>query len=217
MTPLLRRLAATTVAGGLLACSGTAAHAEQWWGRDAAHDATEWSYSPEPEPCGTLTEHDRPREAATDILGLGVRHDGATIELSTRLRDASPWRGTLLSFVLDTPRASDSVHEVNVQRARPGGSLEAILYSSHIGEPDACGAAGGGGRGLPCDLAVTGPSTRGAVTVRVPRSCLGRPRWVRVGASTLRDEGRALRGDTWGRGTADAPYGPFGPRVAHGS
>lgn len=215
MPLLLRTLTATTLAGALLVCAGGGAHAERWWGRDAAHDATEWTWSPDPEPCGTLTERDVPREAVTDLVGLGVRHEAETIELRAALREVTPWRGTAVSFVLDTPGRSVGTYRVDVQRARPNAPLEAILFSYLLGEPDECGVTVGGGAGLPCDVEVRGPGASRVVTVVLPRSCVGTPRWVRAGVSTLRDERGSLRGDTWGAHDADSPYGPLGPRVSH--
>lgn len=64
--PLARALTAFTLAVALIGLTGVPASAERWWGRDRAGDVRQIGFSPEPPPCGTVSESATPQGASTE-------------------------------------------------------------------------------------------------------------------------------------------------------
>lgn len=214
MTPLLRALTTAALVAGLV-LSTTAAHAERWWAGDATGDVRQYAYTPEPPPCGTLTDSTAPQDASTDIVGLSVRHEGGSVELRAHFRELKAWGDRYVSFDLETDRRA---YEVSVRRPRKRGPVEASLWQAAPPPEsfDECGGYTTVQFGVPCtELLTTRSTSTNTVTVTVPRSCLRGPRWVRAGVSTDRAVGDRHRTDTWSRSGPDtvAFSGPFGPRV----
>ena len=82
--------------------STTAAHADRWWGRDAARDVTQIAFTPEPPPCGSWEVTTQPQDAATDLVGLSVVHGRDDVVLRAHFRDLTGFADRYVSFELAT-------------------------------------------------------------------------------------------------------------------
>lgn len=208
-----------------MACSVTAwcavpAHADSWRAPDAAGDVIGYSFTPEPPPCGTLTQTHVPADTTTDIVGLAVRHRHDTVALAARFRDLG-MRPQVVSFAVETDGRS---FEVRVERRRTGGPARASVFVTSPPEaptPDdefcsyTTAMIGGPCRGQVADMSAEADR----VAVTLPRRCLRDPRWIRAGVEAYRflDRG-GVRRDRWAPAGADetAFVGPLGPRVRRG-
>jgi hypothetical protein len=211
------RLAACCLVLSLLALAAPA-HAETWSSRDRRADVVGYDTSPPTvdDDCGPPPRQVR-SDARRDLLRLSVDHTATDVVVTLSMRAvARRDRDTVYDVYLRTP---DGVHSVSVV---PGlGEDDPSLFEiPTLPQPDPgakCQSIGllllGGG----CDgLGFDRDPVADTVTYTVPRDCLGRPSWVRVGAQIYGfrsdDEGRS---DRWGRQrTADVTFPPpFGPRV----
>jgi len=217
MRQLRRALTSATLAAALLGLSTTAAHAEQWWGRDKAMDVVRWSISPDPPPCGTIFERPVIKDATLDIVGLSVRHESDTVQLRAHFRDLTTWGDRWMTFDVET---DGRAYEVSVSRR--GGKLEPwLMHAAPEPDPedlDECGTYSTLQQVIPCDAEVDRLPAKDLVSVTVPRACLAFPTWVRAGARNQRWLGDVrIQYDTWApRHTDEAVVrGPYGPRVRH--
>ncbi|KQV73477.1 hypothetical protein ASC64_18740 [Nocardioides sp. Root122] len=213
-------LTTVALAATLLALSAGSASADRWWGADRAGDVKQWSYSPEPPPCGTFAEETTPQDASTDIVGLSVRHEGDTVEMRAHLRNLTGWGDRWITFEIQTDRRPYSVTIPRNPAKHPEDVW--LMDASDVPEPaDECGGTGTLNFGVPCEGLTTSASSReDYVAVVVPRSCLGSPRWVKVGLQSARTVGKRYRYDSWRRYVpdpqpTDSLIGPLGPRVRH--
>ena len=216
--PLVRALTALALASTLVGVAPTPASADRWWGRDKAGDVDQLVLHPDPPPCGTVEQATAPQDAATDIVGLSVRHEAGTVDVRAHLRDLPPvWGDRHLSFDLETDRRD---YQITIQRWRKRDPLETtLLVAARPPESvDECGTYYTVQLHVPCpDLVMTRSADRDVVSVELPRSCVGGPRWVRVGARNYRTVQDRFRSDVWGTigGDPVAFTGPFGPRVRY--
>lgn len=172
------------------------AHAETWRHPDAVSDAVSTAYVD-----GEVVTAPAPENETADITRLDVRHEARRVLVDLHLRELREDALTNLSFRIRTPRASYVA--LLIQSPDSGTSLE--LQRGH--------------RILPCSrLGLALRPRIGELQVWVARSCLGEPRWVRVGASFSRWE-PAEDGSVEGRLHDDAlatggEAGPdWGPRL----
>ncbi|HYJ28172.1 MAG TPA: hypothetical protein VEW73_10700 [Nocardioides sp.] len=206
-------LAATTTLG-----AAGPASADRWWGGERAGDVRQWSYSPEPPPCGTTEVTVLPRDASTDIVGLSVRHEDDAVEVRAHFRDLAGWGDRWLDFSLRTDGRDYTILLLRDPAKHPNAS---VLWDSSQppSEPDECGSYVLLMGGVPCpDLTMDRSSQADVVSVQVPRSCLGSPRWVRASVDTRRTVDGRTRFDTWRTaeaGHASSSVGGLGPRVRH--
>jgi hypothetical protein len=215
MDRLTRALTVTALAATMTVVGAGSASADRWWGGDRSGDVQQVGISPEPPPCGTVKQSTAPQDTTTDVVGLSVRHEGTSVELRAHFRDLTQWGERYLTFDVGT---DDGDYTVWVVRSRKSERLEASLYRAP--EPpesfDECGGYVIVVSGVPCpDLTVTRSPARDFVSVVIPRSCVGSPRWVKAGVRTSRTIGDRHRSDVWGtNGTQPVGFtGPFGPRV----
>jgi hypothetical protein len=220
----VRTTSVLALTGALLALAAAPATAESWDGRDARQDvrACEFDLT---STCDDITEkaalpHDRRR----DITRLSVDHGADSVVVVLALRDVGRHdRETSHDVAL---RTRDRLYDVQVYPGRRGKAEVDFASLRPVRDPDApeCGRVltvhDRECLGLVADLA---PAAN-TVTVTIPRSCLGDPRWVRVGAASVGFDTDSLSfgstvvsvsGDTWGpRGSAFSALVPsLGPRV----
>ncbi|MFC7362966.1 hypothetical protein [Nocardioides astragali] len=218
MQRLVHALVAASLASTMIGVTAGAASADRWWGGDRHGDVRQIHFVPAPPPCGIVEEGTAPQDAATDIVGLSVRHEAAAVEVRAHLRDLPPvWGDRYLSFDLQTDRRD---YEITIQRLRKRGPLETILLvaARPPESVDECGTYYTVQLHVSCpELLMTRSTDRDVVSVELPHSCVGGPRWVRAGVRNFRTVQDRYRSDVWGTGSDDpvAYTGPFGPRVRH--
>lgn len=208
----------------MLALTAPAAHAERWHGRDASGDVRSFQVDLGDSPCVTVTGGDRvPGDRRRDLTRLTVDHGSDVITVDLALRDvAKRDRDTSYEAVIRTPAqlyllavySGPHVHRVvDFQSARVRHDHDGCFF---LGVHDrACEG-----------LDVLPDPSADLLTVQVPRTCLGTPRWVRVGASagalTSSRPGSStvirVEGDSWGSRDEDLFKGlpQLSPRVRAG-
>jgi hypothetical protein len=213
-----RALTALVLTSAVVAASAGTASAERWWGGDRSGDVQQVGFSPEPPPCGTVRQSAAPQDAATDIVGLSVRHEEDTVDVRVQFRDLTPlWGDRRLTLDLETDRRD---YQITIQRWRERGPLETTVAIAPRApeEVDECGTYYTVQLIVPCpDLLMTRSPDREVVSIILPRTCVGGPRWVRAGARNYRTVQDRFRSDVWGTSGLDpvAYTGPFGTRVRH--
>ena len=210
---IVAALAATTT----LVAAGPAS-ADRWWGGERAGDVRQWSYSPEPPPCGTTEVTALPRDASTDIVGLSVRHEDDAVDVAAHFRDLAGWGDRWLDFSL---RTDGRDYEILLRRDPARHPNASVLWDSSQPPfgPNECESYAVLLGGVVCpDLTMERSSRLDVVSVEVPRSCLGSPRWVRAGVGNRRAVDGLTRFDTWRTAEPGEPpssVGALGPRVRH--
>ncbi|MXG88471.1 hypothetical protein [Nocardioides flavescens] len=211
------RLVAPVLVLSLLALAAPA-HADTWSSRDRRADVIGYDTSPPAAEgdCGPPPRRVR-SDARRDLLRLSVDHTSADIVVTLSMRAVSRRdRDTSYEVYLRTPGGVYSVSVVPGLGKDPGLFEVPTLPQSDPG--DDCEGIGLLLLDTGCDgLARERDPVADTVTYTIPRDCLDRPAWVRVGAQVYgflsgEDEGRS---DRWGRqGTADVGFPPpLGPRV----
>jgi hypothetical protein len=206
---------------GLVLVAAWPAAADSWSAPDRAHDVTSTTYSPDPEPCGTVTTVRKKGNRTTDILGLAVDHQPESVVIRVTFRG----RVTDKKIGAEIPlRTSGRDYVVLVDRYAPEDFPDVTLV--HEVDPgdgdDECGFVTVAYQSLACnELATDDGGDPHAVRVVVPRTCLESPDWVRAGASSHRFKAMSSTHDRWGRKKdvpKDNPFvGPLGPKVRVGS
>lgn len=218
----VRTLTASAIAASLVALTAGSASADRWWGADRDGDVTQSSFSADPPPSGTFSEKATPQDASTDIVGLSARHEGDTVEMRAHLRNLTGWGDRFVNFEIQAERRPYSVSLTRNPTTR-SEDLWLVDASDVPSPPDECGSYSTINFSVPCDgMAADASSRDDYVAVVIPRSCLGSPRWVKVGLQSYRTVGDRSRRDSWRRGELDPTptnslLGPLGPRVRHSS
>jgi hypothetical protein len=170
-------------------------------------------------PCPSVEVSTARRDAATDIVGLSVRHSGHAVVVRAHLRTLGAWRHRSIAFPVETDGRD---FEVSVGASRGRAPRADLSTAPRASEPDACGHYMTQQTGVPCAGGVTVRKVpaRNVVSVRVPRVCIGQPRWVRAGLQVDRFQaiaGGRARVDVWGRPDVRLPIDPIpmSPRVRH--
>lgn len=221
MHRLVRTCLATALVASALGTAAGPASADRWWGRDKAGDITQYRYLPDPPPCGTVRETPTPDDAATDLVGLGVRHENDVVELRAQFRDLARWGERSMFFELETATGRFDLMVRRGARGSRTGTLSAQLFPpGQPGPVSECDTFTVVSLGLRCDdLALDRSTARNLLTVVVPRRCLHSPRWVRVGASVYRQIGQRARSDIWGNPVRQDDAGSYAaarsPRIRH--
>ena len=159
------RLHSSAVLVGLLAASLLVAAPAQA-GRQTTRDATHDVYRIPAGGTPTLAPDNRNH----DIVRAGTVHRGRTLELWLEVRRL-PRAGYVATWDVKTPN-----HRWALHHDTRGGTVYTSLFHFHGPEVLDCG--GLRGRALP---------RQDRVQVIVPRACIGRPRWIRFGASMGRE------------------------------
>jgi hypothetical protein len=224
MPRILRATVGAALTLALLA--PTAAYADRWSSTDAEGDVEGWTYSPEPEPCGTFSDVDGAEETHEDITRLGVRHTRRAVVVTVRFRDLQAdlehWttvyiRGSRGGFWLDLDRYQTS-----------NGKWHTMTFLSdapQYPDPediDECGGFGFISFDIGCRIQPDIDVAADLVRLSVPRKCLKNPRWVRIGAGSARfvepedpeDPTFGAFSDAWDGGTVLTKWQiSYGPRV----
>lgn len=83
---------------GVLVSVPAAPDATRWSGADIVGDATSYTFSPEPEPCGTI---DFETTQTNDIMRLMVKHTRSRISVTARVAGLPARRDTAWSMELE--------------------------------------------------------------------------------------------------------------------
>lgn len=198
----------------LLLVAGAAgpALAESWHASEPRRDVRWYSIDPDPAPCGTVTTHVARRDRTTDITGLSVHHDRTVVRVAVRFRDLAARGRQWTEFTLKTDAG---FYLVDISRRRSEGSTHADVSAFEPPDhADECGSYSFGALSAGCpgfDAVIDAELDR--ITTRIPRDCLGSPRWVRAAATTRRP--RNDHSDSWQpAGVKVVEFvGALGPRV----
>lgn len=136
----------------------TPAHAGRQTTRDAARDVYRIPAGGTPALAPDNRKH--------DIVRAGAVHRGRTVTLSLQVRRLARG-GYTASWYVRTPHETWWLHH-----DRQDGARYTSLF--HANGPEVLDCDGLRGRALP---------RQERVVVTVPRACIGRPRWIRFGAS----------------------------------
>lgn len=182
------------------------AAAETWSAPDRTRDVHEALVPTDPADCETEDSR-RPTDRARDVTRLSVDHDDTAVAVSVAMRRLAVRRTSWVIHVR-TPR-----HDYAVL-VTPFGGLSATLLpvpSDVEPAPGDCGLLVAGAE-VPCEALDVGTArAERALTVTVPRGCLGDPAWVRVGA----DAAWKAVYDRWTPRVERDPdaFAVYGPRV----
>lgn len=191
MTPTLTRFAGAVVAI-VLAIAATPAHAASETYRDAVKDVT---------VSNDHSEKVDPNATDPDIIRTRNTHGTRMVTTKVTLRDLG-YGGHQVAMQVNTPHGSYTV------RGTKGG----VFKDEVVVVPPPS-------RTVPC----SGGSfrvdrKRATMTLRVPRRCVGNPRWVRIGVATmaLSRGGVAWVDDSRGKGLLLHDQLRLGPRLTRG-
>jgi hypothetical protein len=197
-----RTLAALTGAAALTVAGMSPASGAFWAHNDAVGDVVVRT------SMGTTVSgpHPAPANSDTDITRFTARHTARRVVLKTTLRDITTVSGEM-AYEIRTGKRHYRVH----QRLGSGWTAPAAFVLVDNGSGEAVRCSG---------VRHSVDRTTEQVVVNIPRSCLGRPRWVRVravavmlmhpGAAVFWDD--ALR-DGW---PVNEPPPAFSPRIQRG-
>lgn len=160
-TVLATALTAVLTAAAVL-LAGPPAHDDRQTTTDAARDVYRV-------PAGGTPRLDRD-DRAHDIVKAGAVHNGPTVTLWLEVRRLAR-TNDVASWYVRTPEATWWLHH-----DRRDGARYTSLF--HAGGPEVLDCDGLRGRAYP---------RTERVVVRVPRVCIGRPAWIRFGASMGRE------------------------------
>lgn len=159
----LRRAVAVLATAGTLTLSGTAtAHAERWSHTDPAGDVVHFYFESEegvPAPA-----HER-----GDVRRVRLAHKDSRLVARFSMRKAMAG-DHYFAYAIRTPKG-----EFELSRFRQAGAKSVVVLTEEGREtPIRCSGM---------EWAID--RERATVAVSIPRSCIGRPRWVRVGIGVV--------------------------------
>jgi hypothetical protein len=154
------RSALVVAAAAMVPLVPTAAHANTYTHTDATGDAVAFTSSTD-----TVT----PEQANGDIAWSKVRHKSRKVVLTMRYRDLNGSGYTVHYYAIRTNKMKRQVSLVTYPGHTQG---KVVMSNSH-------------GKTVRCHVTRSIDYTAKTATVRIPRSCLGRPRWVKVGMAFL--------------------------------
>lgn len=165
MNLVQRSIAVAVLSFALPIAVGSAAHAETWSRTDSAGDVL--ALSSDVDGAGQRDPHNR----TADIRRVSVRHAARTVIITLRVRDLRGGDSMLLGAVA-TP---DERYDLMVMR---GSDFRMFMLEPSSSEPDGAGSTCRGKR-------LEHATAQDRIRITIPRSCLGDPAWVRVGATYL--------------------------------
>jgi len=217
-----RLVAISSAAIFALVLGSAPAPAESWRGHDARGDVRSYRIDLQNEceeiPAGEPAPHDERR----DITRLSVDHGAEDVVIDMGLRDVVRHdRNTSYEAYVHTPNRIFQVSVLGLSSKGP----TVLISTVRVGRDPECGPALVGGHVVDCEAVVSDVDPRADhVSITIPRTCLGTPRWVRVGALaggfdadqfTEDPTSITVTADIWG--PAGARLGvllpPSGPRV----
>jgi len=198
----MHRIATGLLTLALLATSAPA-HAQSWSRADPRGDVRVTTF--DPSALCPRTEPARAEHAASaDLTGLAVRHKQHRVVITLQYAGGIAWVRNSLDVHLRTPSDAMTVHAHQVNPAAP---FETTVKDETTWEHESIDADGDGAQDCqawtgytkvrPC-VGLRTDAAGSRITVSVPRSCLGHPRWVRAGADVYGDEEGVRIADQWG-------------------
>lgn len=166
----LVRSAVLVTAAAAVSLMPTAALADTSGHRDATGDLMSVAYDP---ATGNVTDSPstaEPTKTLGDISKVGVVHSDRTVKITLRFRDLSA-------------AGFEQVHEFAIASPNRNRLVYVVAYPGHWGGKATMRTPHG--KKVSCSLHHRIDYGHNTVTVKVPRSCLGRPKVVKVGAATL--------------------------------
>jgi hypothetical protein len=215
----VRALAIASVTVTVLGLTTAPAHAETWRGQDASGDVKSFQVDLL-KPCKPPTDETAlPDDRRHDLTTLAVAHGADAVSVQLGLRDVVPHdRGTSYELVVRTP---DGMYDVQVTTSSSGRTVSSFATAKVTHDPG-CAYLDTHQRRCRGFTAKIDPQ-QDQVAVTVPRTCLGEPRWVRVGAwvagfdpdsGSVEDPVVPVTFDAAGsRGGVITVLPPFGPKV----
>ena len=156
------------VGGIALTLSGAGpASAATWVNDDNTADVESFSWNDETEE--EVGPTPAPESTDTDITRVSVKHQGRRVVLTTELVDITEQSGVMQYEVRTGARNFYIMQRLGTDRSFPG-----FMMMRGNGNPVRCS---GLSRGVDRTLETS--------MVSIPRRCLDRPRWVRVGAGAV--------------------------------
>ncbi|MEI5672142.1 MULTISPECIES: hypothetical protein [unclassified Nocardioides] len=199
---LVLSLSTLLASRALVSTTTPAAHAEVWSHRDASGDVVRVVQGG-----GNSSESAAPEDRDADVRRVDIAHTSRTVRVAVRVRDMTRG-GQFGRLHLRMPGGVEVMAEV----AREGRDTTFLLMP--VSEDEMAGCADASGRFRP---------KRNLMVVRIARSCLGDPRWVRVGVAYGTLEGSRARSRVFhvddglrDRGYSVARLPGWSPRVAVG-
>ncbi len=189
----LTRLLVAAAAGTALAVTPFAAHADTYSHADAAGDVQVKGF--DDDPSAFVTD---PSRVLGDVVGSRVSHFPRTVKATVRVRELTrTGRGALTWYAVRTP---DRLRWVLVDTTRGRWAGRVAMNTADF-------------RFVPCSIDHKVDYVNNTVQVVIPRSCLGNPKWVRVGLG-METYGATRQWSDDGRVTADVTRaGTYGPRI----
>ena len=138
----------------------TAAHADKYVRTDAPNDVVAFTGSTD------TAAHD---QTNGDILRSTIRHRARKVVLTMRFSDLNGSGYTVYAYAIRTSKTTRNVSLVTF----PGHHSGKVLMTTSRGKT------------VHCRISRSIDYTANTATVGVPRSCLGRPRWVKVGMAMV--------------------------------
>lgn len=176
--------------GAALAAQPTVAHAGVLVHRDPAGDVVR-------RPVGSSAGTPAPTQAHGDIVASRVVHARRAIWIQVRFR-------------LLTTRSNGNFHLISIKTPWRTRTIALDAFPDHW--EGSTTTTDGHGRVVACAVTHRINYDRSRVMLRVPRSCLGRPAWVRVGIrSTIAGSTYAYTDDA--RSTGWRPGPVYGARI----
>jgi hypothetical protein len=211
------------VAGGLMFVWAPDVDLGESWGGGGGRAATapEARSRVDADPRATCAERviGSTADPSTDITDFRVEYSSVGLVLTAEFRDLRPGMQQGTEFDIRTSRGRDVT--VDVRRRVEGGPVGVLIGDApdavELARSDACMTAAnldveGGCVGLMARM----DARADLVSVRVPKRCLGNPRWVRAGVSSMRHVSETeIARDVWrppGGGARDS-FGLLGPWV----
>ncbi len=140
------------------------AHAEKWTHKDARGDVVRTTLSD-----SSSTPQPAPEQSSVDITKVVAKHGRHTLTITVRTRTRMP-RALMAFSTIRTPGKRFMLFSMRLPGM--GNSTSLLNFSGGGDDPEVrC-------RGLKRSL----DSSKTVMTVSVPRSCLGNPRWIRFSA-----------------------------------
>jgi hypothetical protein len=165
-------------------------------GRHNDHDALADMWS---SPVGALSYTAAPHHVEGDILATRVIHAPRAVLIRIRLREL-------------TPAGNGNFHRIAIKSDRRFRYLSLDALPDHWG--GTAQMTGSAGRPVVCAVHHRIDYDRNEIHLKVPRSCLGKPAWVRVGVrSTVAGALKVYADDAHSAGVPGTIA--LGPRVWH--
>ena len=152
------RSAVLVAAAAIVALAPTAAHADNYSHTDPVGDAT--SYTTATDTTGTPA----PDRVEGDVAWNKVRHGARAVTLTMRYRELTTADEKLHAYAIHTSKMTRYVY-LYAGAGHWGGRV--AMTNAHD-------------KHVRCHVTRNIDYTANTATVRIPRSCLGRPRWVKT-------------------------------------